>query len=488
MANEASGPAPSLLQQYQAWTNPDLGKIGDDRQAFFTDALIVLDTNVLLDLYRYTPEARNQILDALRLVAPRLWLPYQVGLEFVTSRRGVIADRTDKLRKAKSQLDQPFREAWKGVQGALDGVKALLDTFAADEAGQAELDNLINEALFKDLVKPWRQILCERIDELKASQDIGVDNFSDGSDPILPEVAALYGERIGPIPDPHERRSLVEYAVGYRYPNKIPPGYLDAGKPTSLRAAGDYLLWEEMIEHVRNAATLEYVLFVSGDVKADWYEPPGPDSDSWRPWPSLIDEFRTRANADLLIVETKIFFEGISEFLDAKLTSSTVEEISRAAESRDDANDTLEEAVTAKEAATLPLPEGLPLTAYRAAHLSSSTIRSAVTGTSNRLFQWWLVGVTLELALREPNLDEPVVDLLAVVTGELPPSPDWIRGTILHRGEFPAPSSTWIAPWLMQVINTSPRADRASLLRLAQRQLAQRAESSSAGNTWPAPS
>lgn len=483
MAKEASSPAPSLLQQYRAWIDPGSGKTGDGRQAFFTEALIVLDTNVLLDLYRYTPEARNQILDALRLVAPRLWLPYQIGLEFVRNRRGVIADRTDKLRKAKSQLDRPFREAWKDVQEALDGVKALLDTFAADEAGQAELDESINEAHFKELIEPWRQTLCERIDKLRSSQDIGVNNFSDGSDPILPEVTALYGDRIGPIPDPSELRKHIEHAVGFRYPNKIPPGYLDAGKPTALLAAGDYLLWEEMIKHVRNTATLEHVLFVSGDVKADWYEPPGPGSDSWRPWPSLINEFRSRTNADLLIVETKAFFEGINEFLDAKITSSTVEEISRTAESREDTDDNLEEAVTAKEAATLPPPEGLPLTAYRAARFSSSAIRAAATGTGHRLFQWWLVGVTQELGLRKPELGEPAVDLLAVVTDELPPSPDWIRGTILHRGEFPARSSTWIAPWMVQIINMSPRADRVSLLRLAQRQLAKRAEADFAAST-----
>ncbi|GAB3958696.1 hypothetical protein GCM10029978_004150 [Actinoallomurus acanthiterrae] len=483
MTNGSTSPTPPLLHQYRAWIEPDSGRAGDGRRAFFTNALIVLDTNVLLDLYRYTPEARNQILDALRLVAPRLWLPYQVGLEFVRNRRGVIADRTDKLRRAKTQLDRLLHEAWKDVQGALDGVKSLLDTFAADEAGQAELDELINQANFKELIEPWRQTLCARIDKLRDSQDIGLNDISGGSDPVLPEVTVLYGDRIGLAPSPAELRKHIEQAVEYRYPNKIPPGFLDASKPTALQAAGDYLLWEEMITHVRDTAIWERALFVSGDIKADWYESPGSGSDSRRPWPSLINEFRSRTNADLLIVETKAFFEGITEFLDAKITSSTVEEISRTAEAREKTDDKFEEAVTAEEAAALSLPEGLPLTAYRAARLSSAAIRAAVTGTSHRLFQWWLVGVTLELGLREQELGEPAVDLLAVATGELPPSPDWIQGTILRRGEFPAPSSTWIAPWMAQIIEASPRADRASLLRLAQRQLAQRADADSEVST-----
>lgn len=479
MAKEGSDPALSLLQQYRAWIDPDSGTTGDNRRAFFTDALIVLDANVLLDLYRYTPQARNQVLAALRLVAPRLWLPYQVGLEFVRNRKVVIADRTDKLRRAKTQLEPPLRDAWKSVQEALDGVKALLGTFAADEAGRAELDSLINEANFKTLIKPWRDALCDRIDKLKASQDIALEDVSTNADPVLPEIAGLYGDRIGPAPNPAELRKRVENAVTFRYPNKIPPGYLDAGKSVALQAAGDYLIWEEMITHARGANSIERVLFVSGDLKPDWYEPPGPGLASRRPWPSLINEFCSRTGADLFIVETQVFFEGVTEFLEAEITSSTVEEITRTAEARDDADDKFEEAITVEGAAILPLPEGLPLNAYRAARLSSTVIRAAVIGTSHRLFQWWLIGVTQELGLRERELSEPAVDLVAVTTGESPPAPDWIPGTVLRRGEFPTPSSTWIAPWMVQIIDKSPGADRASLLRLAQRQLAHRAEADS---------
>ncbi len=164
MANGPNSP-PTFLQQHHAWIESQSSGADGDHRAFFTDALIVLDTNVLLDLYRYTSGARNQVLAALRLVKLRLWLPYRVGSEFIRGRRGVVADRTEKLQKAKSQLDRPFREAWKSVQEALDEVKGLLDRFAADEHGQAELDELINEEGFKQLMEPWRDKLNERIDE-----------------------------------------------------------------------------------------------------------------------------------------------------------------------------------------------------------------------------------------------------------------------------------------------------------------------------------
>lgn len=481
MTGDASEPA--LVRQYRAWARPDSARTEADRRAFFTSALIVLDTNVLLDLYRYTPAARSEILAALQLTAPRLWLPYQVGLEFVSSRRGVIADRTDKLRKARAQVQYQLREAWKDVEAARDGVKNLLGTFANDEEAQANLDEIISDSKFDELIDSWRGTLCDHIEKLKASQDVNLEEVDSGADPILPSVAALFKDRVGAAPEPTVLRQRVEEAIAYRFPNKIPPGYLDAGKSTDLRAAGDYLLWEELIGHARSADRITRVLFVSGDLKSDWYQHPGPGLNSSRPWPSLINEFQIRANADILIMESKKFFEGIKDFLNAKITHKTVEEISRTAETREDAEDRLQVTITAAEAATLLPPDGLPLKAYRAAHLSSSTVKAAINSNTLRLFQWWLIGVTQELQLRDREFDEPGVDLVAIVTSGPPPGPDWLQATTMPRGEFPEPSSTWIAPWLVQVLNTSPGADRSALVRLAQRQAALRPEMNSPRGT-----
>ncbi|WP_433465296.1 PIN-like domain-containing protein [Spirillospora sp. CA-128828] len=476
VTDRASSQPPLLLERYQAWLEPDGTGAAAKLQPFLTSGLIVLDTNVLLDLYRYTPQARGQILDALQLVSSRLWLPHQVGLEFVRGRWGVVADRTDQLRRAKSHLDPHFREAWRNVQQALRRVHALLGRFAADESGQAELDKLINASGFDELIRPWRGALGEHIDALKNAQDVMLNDIVSGTDPILPQVAALYGDRVGPQPAEEEIQQLVEHAVGYRYPNKIPPGFRDMSKDTPLLAAGDYLLWEQVIAHVGRSATQERVLIVSGDVKDDWYEPRGIESGSPRPWPSLIQEFRSRTRTDLLVVESKSFFQGVAEVLDAKITASTVEEISRTTEARDEAKDEFEGPVTAEDAAALPPPEGTALAAYRAAHLSSSVIRDAVTSSSYRMFQWWLIGATEEFGLRKRGPGEPPVDLVALSADRLPPAPDWILANVLRHGEVPTPSTTWIAPWMVQVIEMSPRADRASVLRLARRQLVNRAE------------
>src|SRR4051812_6507029 len=53
----------------------------------------VLDSNVLLHLYRYSDPVRQQFLELLGSVQKQLFIPYQVALEFHRNRAGVIADQ-----------------------------------------------------------------------------------------------------------------------------------------------------------------------------------------------------------------------------------------------------------------------------------------------------------------------------------------------------------------------------------------------------------
>ena len=52
----------------------------------YSEGLIVLDTNALLDLYRLSASARHEFLAVLEKVKDRLFVPYQVALEFHTRR------------------------------------------------------------------------------------------------------------------------------------------------------------------------------------------------------------------------------------------------------------------------------------------------------------------------------------------------------------------------------------------------------------------
>ena len=52
--------------------------------------LLIVDTNVLLDLYRLGEESRKDLKKSIDFFGERVWLPYQAGLEFHRNRESVI--------------------------------------------------------------------------------------------------------------------------------------------------------------------------------------------------------------------------------------------------------------------------------------------------------------------------------------------------------------------------------------------------------------
>lgn len=315
-----------MLRQYRAWLEPDSDS---HREEFFARGLIVLDTNVLLSLYEYTPAARDEVLRTLQRVKSRLWLPYQVGLEFVRGRHRVLDSRARTLKAAPNTVNQKLGEAQQAIVAARRLIQDLLMRYGRNDTSAYALDKAISDEAIKKLLTPWRDQLLNHVRELK-EHDLKPAMLGHG-DVVLQRVAELFGERIAPQPLPEMIRRRVEEAASYRYPNRIPPGFSDTDKDTPLRSAGDYLMWEELIEHAATQDSVSRVLFVSADVKEDWYEPAEPGRGP-RPWPMLAEELHLRSGADLRVETPQRFFEGIEKFLGAEIGDSTFQEINSVAE------------------------------------------------------------------------------------------------------------------------------------------------------------
>lgn len=462
---------PALLQRFAAWLQPEPSTEDAERGAFFKDGLIVLDTNVLLNLYEYTETSRSEVLSALEQTAGRLWMPYQVGLEFVRGRRSTLESRKRSLSTAASEVNKKLMAARRAIVEAKNLVCAQLDKYARASGEITVLEALAKESAINAHLSIYQQEFKRCLDMLKADHSLSL-NSADAQDPILARVAELYGEGVGEQPDDELMRKRLEEATTYRFPNKIPPGFADSGKETPLKSAGDFLLWEELIAHVRQLPEKgRRVLFVSNDTKEDWYET-GSGTSGSRPWPSLVDELKRRAGADLRIETPLDFYNGIKEFLDVELAADTYAEIERVAEAFDPRVPDSQLTVTQDVALYLDPPEGLAPAAFRSVGLASSSLRAAVESASpsRRIFQWWLIGVTAQLGRRAPEESEPTVEIAAAARGNEAPSSEWRPGTDLSPGEWLHRESSWIAPWFMELLESTPQMDRAVLRRLAAQQ------------------
>lgn len=450
-----------LIRQYKDWLRGNPPEDSPDRPEFFKHGAVVLDTNVLLSLYEYTPAAREQVLNALKSVQKRLWLPHQVGLEFVRGRHRVIAERAKALKDAPGLLNRKLGDANKAIIGAREFVQDLLIKYARDSETSESLASKISSQAVDTLLSDWKKELIDLVKGLK-DHDLAPASV-DAHDPVLPQVAELFGSNIAEPPDATEIQRRVDEASSYRFPNRIPPGFADAGKGTPLSAAGDFLLWEEVVQFIASSSERKRLLFVSRDTKEDWYEPEELGRGR-RPWPSLASELRMRAGAELRIETPGQFYRGVNRFLHAEITDETYEEIDRAAEAADDIT------ITEREAGHTEPPSELALSAHRAAGLHNASLPRELPHLL-RVLDWWLIGVTAQLGRRTPSTDEPRVSVTAATRSMEPPDPEWLPGNCLRLGEWPYQSSSWIAPWFAQIVNSSPPNDRRILQRLAAQQL-----------------
>ena len=76
-----------------------------EKQILWESAVFVFDTNVLLNLYRYSAKTRNSLLAAFESFKDRIWIPYQVAYEYMNKRCEVIYETVQRYEQFKKEID-----------------------------------------------------------------------------------------------------------------------------------------------------------------------------------------------------------------------------------------------------------------------------------------------------------------------------------------------------------------------------------------------
>jgi len=74
--------------------------------ALWENAIVCFDASVLLNVYGYSDDTREELLSLLERQAHRVRLPHQFGLEFVRNRAKVIRKQVGNYRKVEEQLEK----------------------------------------------------------------------------------------------------------------------------------------------------------------------------------------------------------------------------------------------------------------------------------------------------------------------------------------------------------------------------------------------
>lgn len=282
-------------------------------RALWSTGLIIVDTNILLNLYRFPSKARHDFLAVLEQVAPRLWIPHQVAWEFQVNRLRVISEEIKKFEEVKASCEKaivtfenrlPKRHATINPAPFLDRFRTLIDDFLRELAVLRSAQPTVSSD----------DALRTRLDTLLAGR-VG-QGFTSQE-----ELDRLYAEGKG------------------RYERKFPPGYQDqskAGKDPGSRVQthnglimreeyGDLIAWLQMIEEAGRRKA-EGVLFVTDDEKEDWWRIH--ERKTVGPRVELVEEMRHKAGVSLFYMyNAERFLTFARNYLGARIDESSIDEV-----------------------------------------------------------------------------------------------------------------------------------------------------------------
>jgi predicted nucleic acid-binding protein len=74
------------------------------------EGMFVVDTNVLLPLYRYSRSTRDELLRVLRALENKHFLPHQVGREFLERRLEIVRKQREGFSNLRQRVTGVRRE------------------------------------------------------------------------------------------------------------------------------------------------------------------------------------------------------------------------------------------------------------------------------------------------------------------------------------------------------------------------------------------
>jgi hypothetical protein len=224
----------------------------DEVETALTTALVAIDANVLLNLYRYNARTTTDLLAIFDQVGDRLVVPHQSMREFHRNRLSVIGNP---------------EKATKDVRDALNKSAASASQALAGWAKQVALGDAELQRLRAEVSKVFAE-LTEAVDDAEPAHVHASTPAVD--DRVLSRLSTMLAGKVLPRPPDDEWDALIARGQA-RVDAQTPPGYLDAGKADQYPegAAGDFLVyWQSCQEAVKRDLD---IIIVTGDEKEDWW-------------------------------------------------------------------------------------------------------------------------------------------------------------------------------------------------------------------------
>lgn len=279
----------NVFKEYYHFTN-------DEYNTLWSECVFILDTNTLLNMYRYSKKTVDQYFKILEKLSDenRIWIPHQVGLEFFENRINVIND---------------YDKSYDKVLHTLNDTKLSIDV---NYKNHPYLD-------WDEIKSKIDKGLSSVINDVQQKKDNHPNLLE--NDHILEKLSKIFESKVGKGFSDEVLKNI--YKEGEeRYIKKIPPGYKD-NKKEADKKYGDLIIWKQILEYAKE--NKKSIVFISGDLKEDWWLIK--DGKNIMPLPQLKKEIYDYANVDFHIYTPDRFIEYYNEYNKVEKTPNLVNEV-----------------------------------------------------------------------------------------------------------------------------------------------------------------
>lgn len=266
-------------------------------EALWDKAIFTFDANILLNLYRYSDETRDEFFKILEKIKDRVWITHQSAQEFFDNRLNVINQQE------------------KAYEDAISAIKSIESEFKNSRQHPFIDKRLLNK--FSSLSED----ICEQLNNSKEFHNRRITD-----DDILTKIESLFENKVGDEYSDEILELLFKEGED-RFANKIPPGFKDSGKKNDgenqIRKYGDFIVWKQTMEKSKDSN--HAIILVTDDRKEDWWVRFKGKTVSARP--ELIKEFKDFTSQSFHMYQSDRFLEFAREYLDETVNERAIEEI-----------------------------------------------------------------------------------------------------------------------------------------------------------------
>src|SRR5690554_1955455 len=269
-------------------------KTEDEIAKMWQNGLLCFDANVLLNLYRYSNETRNELISLIEKLSDKICLPHQAALEYNRNRYEVIADQ-EKIYKEfilkLNQIEKDLKSTSKPPFLSKKNHNAMQKVFS-------NVNSEVEESIDK---------YCNYLKK----------------DEIFDKVSTVFKGKITKPFSDSEMEDIFKEGVK-RYEMKQPPGYEDEKTKKDNRKYGDLILWKQIIQVAKEKKIP--IILITDERKEDWWWKIK-DGRNMRPRHELVNEIKQEADVDFHMYSSERFMSYGVRYLKEQVNKKVIEEL-----------------------------------------------------------------------------------------------------------------------------------------------------------------